>query len=1563
MSRDEGPKAILIALLILTQVSAATGLESVASHQSQTASENRDIAVLSGLPTQLETSLETTSGLIWGPFGAFDPLENQIWRADDPSNGAGYGGLIIAQSETSDLRMMIDRIQDYGAVLQEFYPEDAAIFSLDETGQSMESILNLSEDENIRWVSRLPTSFRIDPILLEEPNAITDLDIHLIRDLDPGDLEEILINIKGFSIHQESDAWCEGRLCKAEAATPLVLMHLLQDNRVLYISKAANIETFDSISRSIIGLPPSMVAPPMDYDGSGEVISITDTGLDHDHESLADNIRAVYNQFGPDNSAADSNSGHGTHVTGIIVGNGTSDNQTLGIAPEAEVNFYQIEYDSSGLLARWGTIYSMFSHSLQNQARTHTNAWGSVNQPGQYTTDSHSADSFVLDQPSYLAVFSSGDLGQGQGGSTTPPGTGKNVLTVGASTTGISGTAPIGSASMSNSGGTNDGRIKPDLVAPGVEVCSARADEATSIAGTDCSTATSSDGTPLYVTNTGSSMATAVTSGGALIVREYLREELGIVTPDASLIKAMLINGATDLGQTDIPNFIEGWGELNVKQAIDPHEGTTELELLMDTGRGLAPGDALVQLIDVGASKLDITLAWTDPEGSVSATSSAPRLVNNLDLVVTSPSGVVYSGNSFNQGYSIASTTPDSLNNVERVRLLLPESGVWKVEVRSVAGVFQDGYSLVISGDASWVDHSDLTTSADSLRIANDVIFEGEQLLIQTKWRNEGNMATGSYDVEIFDVTDQQSISTASMPSLPSGETETWSVQHAFSSVGSHILELRLDTSSAVIESNDENVGINNNVANLEVLVSKQGLEIVPLDEDGNEVLPSQYEQASSRALDALNETSKTFDFKVKNIGTSEVSVSLISTPVKQLLGNGALRNPSDDWTRSLSDSGPLTLAPSGQANDNVSVSISMVDESAEPLSEETPIYAVPGTFTSRVIVRDTQNPTVVNSMAFNVVVPRIEGIQILASGLDDFRALPGEFATFDMSVLNTGNGPTEYTVDCESSSGWATRIDSVLSPSVSLPELARLEYVTIPIQVLVPAASEGQPVAGHVELVNCETSSPTEDGPSESLSTTLIVEESRRFHTALYDEVKSPLPPVAAAEDRSVLNMIATATTLEVQNLGNTRLEFSVMMSLSDSTWGMDVTLHLGSSNPTQIQSLDGTSSTEVELDGGSSIAIQVNVTPPPTASMGERALLSFRTTEGSQQTVLDSTRFVLEPTPELNIVSIGDIQSLSGELAEVPLTILNSGNVALDLSWTFSTEANSWSAALQSITPAKILPNQELSVMLGITIPDNWPVDVIGKIVTVHIEATSTELTGPSLVESREITVKVIETCSLEVSTQTKVSVDSGGSVVALLDVLNTGNEPSTFSITFSQESDSFALQEKYEYSESVQPGDTVLTQIQLSADTATPAGREIIRAHIAPVGVDCYVVESSWDVPVDILPASDEGITNSLPPYVVPLVFLLAVLAISLGIIALRRSPPASEDSGEELIPQGSALMQGEASKRRMNALSTDAAEETLSTSVSKADRDAVLKESLPSLNLPPLPRIEESEQNSD
>ena len=142
----------------------------------------------------------------------------------------------------------------------------------------------------------------------------------------------------------------------------------------------------------------------------------------------------------------------------------------------------------------------------------------------------------------------------------------------------------------------------------------------------------------------------------------------------------------------------------------------------------------------------------------------------------------------------------------------------------------------------------------------------------------------------------------------------------------------------------------------------------------------------------------------------------------------------------------------------------------------------------------------------------------------------------------------------------------------------------------------------------------------------------------------------------------------------------------------------------------------------------------------MGQKALLSFRTTEGNQLSVVDNTRFVLEATPDLRISSLDSVESLSGELTEIPLSIINTGNVALDLSWSFSNEVDSWSTGLQSITPTSIQPNQELDVMLGINIPDNWPVDSDGKIVTVYIEGTNPELATSSILETKEITVKAI-------------------------------------------------------------------------------------------------------------------------------------------------------------------------------------------------------------------------------
>ena len=92
---------------------------------------------------------------------------------------------------------------------------------------------------------------------------------------------------------------------------------------------------------------------------------------------------------------------------------------------------------------------------------------------GEYTADSRSVDQFVKDERTVLPIFSVGDWDGTGVSSVTAPATAKNVLSVGVSTTGSEGSTPVGSVdSVSRTGPTTDGRIKPDVVAPGIEICS-----------------------------------------------------------------------------------------------------------------------------------------------------------------------------------------------------------------------------------------------------------------------------------------------------------------------------------------------------------------------------------------------------------------------------------------------------------------------------------------------------------------------------------------------------------------------------------------------------------------------------------------------------------------------------------------------------------------------------------------------------------------------------------------------------------------------------------------------------------------------------------------------------------------------------------------------------------------------------------------------------------------------------------------------------------------------------------------------------------------------------------
>jgi len=402
--------------------------------------------------------------------------------------------------------------------------------------------------------------------------------------------------------------------------------------------------------------------------------------------------------------------------------------------------FYGYE-DGYYLVGLPDDLRDLFQQAYDDGARIHSNSWGS-DAKGEYTEDAANTDDFMWNHPDMLITTSAGNAGTDSNSdgiidedSMGSPATAKNILSVGASEHDRQGhyecdesldytdcaaqggqndivtygeawpddfpADPIASdpaagnaeqmAAFSSRGPTDDGRIKPDVVAPGTYVLSCYSDMYQQ--GYDSSPNPQNGawqydgwGYPLnqyYKYMGGTSMANPLVAGGAAVVRDFYEKEYSH-NASAALVKATLINSAVDLldenndGVNDnaypIPNNHEGWGRVDLANATD---GSHQF---VDETTGLNTGDSATYQFDVstGGDPFKVTLVWTDYPAS---TSAAKALVNDLDLVVTAPDGTTYLGNVFSGGWSVTGGSADRTNNVENVYVQSALAGTWTVEV------------------------------------------------------------------------------------------------------------------------------------------------------------------------------------------------------------------------------------------------------------------------------------------------------------------------------------------------------------------------------------------------------------------------------------------------------------------------------------------------------------------------------------------------------------------------------------------------------------------------------------------------------------------------------------------------------------------------------------------------------------------------------------------------------------------------------------------------------------------------------------------------------------------
>jgi len=1216
-----------------------------------------------------------------------------------------------------------------------------------------------------------------------------------------------------------------------------------------------------------------------------------------------------------------------------------------------------LEHDSSGSMARWGSLYDMFRHSWQQNARVHSNSWGAQNAGGDYSSDSRSVDSFANDYQDFLVLFAAGNEGSQGANSVSPPSTAKNVLTIGASTTGRPGTAAVGQvASFSSIGTTDDGRIKPDLVAPGVQICSARAEEARFPAGPSCSSARHSDGsTPLYMSADGTSAATPIAAGTAILTRQFLTEEIGISQPRSDLLRAMLINGAKDIGAKDIPNDYEGWGQIDLAQTLYPKNGLLALNTFYDWNQTLNPGYSYIYTYDLDASHgLDVTVVWNDREGSASAAQTSRRLVNDLDLEVTAPDGSIYKGNVFTAGYSATGGQFDDLNVVERVRLANGPVGNWSIKVAHAGGSSQ-GFAIVITSIGNENPISDLSVFSGSIWSSMDFPLEGEQIALTAAWINQAPATTPSYRVTLEDETTGTVIWNGTRSPLAGGDADSFATQHTFTQIGIHSLRLSLDVEDDVVELNDQSTGIDNNILRYDINVTAIGVRITTHSEDGSiPQTPEAVAAARNRVLDPSTSTSVSFEMRLANEGTATIDVGLSVTPVQIIREDGILDNPGDEWQKHLSSTGPWNLVPAGTAGDRVEVTLDLRDLSADLDAQGGARYALPGLHIVDVTLYDRQQPMVAHTIRLTVDILRIEGIFTQLAGDIDLSAKPGEADSFTLSVLNTGNGPTSYSVSCDTPKRWSVELGNGNSSSLVMEPMIRLQGLPLNVRVNVPPAVDGEPSAGTNETITCVTSSLVDANLTRTDTVAITVLQSDEYDVELFDEQGLPIGPSALAARRAVLNGQTANTTMTLNNRGNVPIDLDVTVNSGLNSWGVQLVRG----------GVASTDSLSLTIPAGDSEDILIQIIVPLSAEMLTENDLTVRTTLSGGLTVTNRTSFIVEERAMFSLTGpeSGIIETPLGGTGMASVSIHNNGNTELTLSWTVGTVPDGWQAGFLSQLPFTLPMNRFESVDLGLVLPASIAPGVLADSVPVIV--TGRTPNGDELVQTIELAVHVPASAwpVLE-SNRTRIDMvpREGEPMSQEITLRNDGNVPLQASFSATAPTGWTVTFEPMTINV-LAAGDSRTVNMFLMASPEAAAGLADLYIQVTAAAGDGVIVSNaSLSLQVAAIGSGSAGgvagawESLGLPAWATGIATfaalgMVAAIGLSLRNKGIRRLGP-----GEELVHAGSTGASGAVDTRKERALDVGEAESGgASGSVSQDEISSALSASaLPALLPPGLP----------
>ena len=827
--------AIPVAVLII----AIAG--TLAFDHSKQSAQRKKVNASSSNPSAVTTAATATTApkpsaeVVNLPGGAFDPVATRGAGSShvDAASAMPEDGYYIVQFDRTADDEMLGRLRRDGVEILQYLPNRA--FYVYASGGSASLA---AEQKDVRWVGRLLPEHKIPPILADQlgaakglnalPSKITPLqfaskgtavfDVAVFKradlkadssqiELTTGGAVRDLIELPGnfFNVVRvdaspdtiTSAAYVEGVFRIDAWSRPVA-----EDERT------AQIVAGNYTSAALIDAPGYDPLTQFGVDGAGVTVSVVDdgVGIPGDGGFYITSSNAVNAALRGASAGA---RGHGHLNATIIAGDipfssldANGYNYGLGVAPKTHIiNVPLLRAGYSGTEAN--TVNDTVTTSGPNGVRgfISNNSWGDGTNGNTYDSFAAQYDGFVRDASSavsidpLLIVFSAGNSG---GSGLTRPKLSKNTIAVAnlenVRTELLSSADNMDDLDGSSSIGPGaDGRIKPDLSAPGTAVAGGRSGSDALFGNIDT----------YHRWSIGTSHAAPQVAGAAALFTQFWKQNNSGVNPSPALVKAALINGAVDVNGVSTgaarPNGSEGWGRVNLKNVLNTGAAVTYINETDAIG-GTGAGRNYLGTVADPARPLRVTLVWTDPPGVAD-----PALVNDLDLEVTVGS-YTYKGNVLSNGSSTAGGVRDSVNNVENVFLPAGQSGPLFIRVKGSAingdGILGNAdttdqhFALVVHNGTVAPNSSAFPVSDGATVLSGNALLEPNECnLLNIPITNNGETTAAGVSASLTSLTPGVSITVANAnyPDLAPGAT----------AVGNNAFLLSTDNTLACLTSVD----------------------------------------------------------------------------------------------------------------------------------------------------------------------------------------------------------------------------------------------------------------------------------------------------------------------------------------------------------------------------------------------------------------------------------------------------------------------------------------------------------------------------------------------------------------------------------------------------------------------------------------------------------------------------------------------------------------------------------------------------------------------------------------